>query len=259
LENEKWLVIGEDLRLKELATMLRSPSRTVFYKRTSVWNEELNKLVLEFQPNRIILPILPLKIEVEQLYGISQVKFYTGRLTMHWKQLLEKNETNNYLQQESFIWQNARLTAEGFIATFYGLEQKCIYGQNFTIAGFGRTAKMLASLLVKMGANVHIVARSVVQVSEAKAYGYKATDLDDRKWSINDGIFINTIPAKWITESFQDHVPAVLYDLASEPGCLDIDAEQLQTYVLLPSLPGKYFAHDAATILCKAIEEEENC
>lgn len=70
--------------------MLRSPSRTVFYKRTTVWNEELNKLVLEFQPNKIILPILPLKIEVEQLYGISQVKFYTGRLTMHWKHLLEK-------------------------------------------------------------------------------------------------------------------------------------------------------------------------
>ncbi|CAM5570723.1 hypothetical protein LSPH24S_08750 [Lysinibacillus sphaericus] len=104
--------------------MLRSPSRTVFYKRTSVWNEELNKLVLEFQPNKIVLPILPLKIEVEQLYGISQVKFYTGRLTMHWKQLLEKNDTNCYLQQESFIWQNARLTAEGFIATFYGLEEK---------------------------------------------------------------------------------------------------------------------------------------
>ena len=60
---------------------------------------------------------------------------------------------------------------------------------------------MLASLLVKMGANVHIVARSVVQVSEAKAYGYKATNLDDRQWSITDGIFINTIPAKWITES----------------------------------------------------------
>ncbi len=90
------------------------------------------------------------------------------------------------MQQESFIWQNARLTAEGFIATFYGLEQKCIYGQNFTIAGFGRIAKMLASLLVKMGANVHIVARSVVQVSEAKAYGYKATNLDNRKWSIHD-------------------------------------------------------------------------
>ncbi|CAM5188584.1 hypothetical protein LSPH26S_01453 [Lysinibacillus sphaericus] len=34
-------------------------------------------------------------------------------------------------------------------------------------------------LLVKMGANVHIVARSVVQVSEAKAYGYKASNLDD--------------------------------------------------------------------------------
>lgn len=55
MENEKWLVIGEDSRLKELATMLRSSSRTVFYKRTSVWNEELNKLVLEFQPNKIVL------------------------------------------------------------------------------------------------------------------------------------------------------------------------------------------------------------
>ncbi|UZN00424.1 hypothetical protein OL548_12895 [Lysinibacillus sp. MHQ-1] len=60
-KTKKWLVIGEDSRLKELATMLRSPSRTVFYKRTTVWNEELNKLVLEFQPNKIILPILPLK------------------------------------------------------------------------------------------------------------------------------------------------------------------------------------------------------
>ncbi|GLC87343.1 NAD(P)-dependent oxidoreductase [Lysinibacillus piscis] len=259
MKSEKWLVIGEDSRLKELATMLRNPARTVFYKKTSVWNEELNKLVLEFQPNKIILPILPLKIEVEQLYGIANVKFYTGRLTMQWKQLLAKNKTCCYLQQESFIWQNARLTAEGFIATFYGLEQKCIYGQKFTIAGFGRIAKMLASLLTKMGAQVHIVARSVVQISEAQAYGYKASNLDDCQWSIYDDIFINTIPAKWVTETFQEHVPAIMYDLASEPGCLDIDAEQLQTYVLLPSLPGKYFAHNAAEILCKAIEEEEIC
>ncbi|MEG0261355.1 MAG: dipicolinate synthase [Lysinibacillus sp.] len=259
MENEKWLVIGEDSRLKELATLLRNPSRTVFYKKTSVWNEELNKLVLEFQPDKIVLPILPLKIEVEQLYGTSKAIFYTGRLTMQWKQLLEKNQSYGYLQQESFIWQNARLTAEGFIAIFYGLEQKCVYGQHFTIAGFGRIAKMLAALLVKMGASVHVVARSVVQISEARAYGYTATNLDEKKWPLKDSYFINTIPAQWLTETFKDHLPRVLFDLASEPGCLDVDAEQLETYILLPSLPGKYFPHDAAAILCKAVEEEPFC
>ena len=68
---------------------------------------------------------------------------------------------------------NARLTAEGFIASFYEKEARVITGRRFVISGFGRISKMLASLLTNLGAHICIVARSVVQVSEAKAYGYK--------------------------------------------------------------------------------------
>ncbi|CAM5188576.1 hypothetical protein LSPH26S_01452 [Lysinibacillus sphaericus] len=51
-------------------------------------------------------------------------------------------------------------------------------------------------------------------------------------------------------------MPAVLYDLASEPGCLDIKSA-IANVSIIAIIPGKYFAHDAAEILCKAIKERK--
>lgn len=256
MKREKWLIVGEDLRLKELAKLLSRPERTIYYKKSRVWNDELNAIALDFQPDFVVLPIQPLTFEVNQLYGTSKSIFFAGHVNDTWKEALRPQQPIRYLEHEGFIWKNARLTAEGFIAGFYEKERRVIKGKRFVISGFGRISKMLASLLDRMGAEVCIVARSIVQVSEAKAYGYEAEMLDRYVRKQEDEYLINTIPAPWLTENYAKQLPKTIYDLASIPGCLNMDEKNLSKYELWPGLPGKYFAEDAAHALWQTIEGE---
>lgn len=259
MKREKWLIVGEDSRLKELAKLLRREDRTIYYKKSNTWNDELNGVVLDFQPDYVVLPIQPLALEVAQLYGTSKSKFFAGRLNNEWDEILAPTPPVRYLQDEGFIWQNACLTAEGFIAAFYKEEARTIAGRRFVISGFGRIGKMLASLLSKMGAEVCIIARSIVQVSEAIAYGYEAKLLEDYE-KVSDGEYlINTIPAKWLTENEAKRLPHYVFDVASAPGCLQTKDVGVYKYVFLPALPGKYYPQDAAHVLWQTIEGELPC
>lgn len=250
MTEEKWLVVGTDLRMKVLAKNLTNENRTVYYKSLSVWDEELNKTVLEFQPHFVVLPIHPLSIEVPMIFGLSNAVIFAGKLNDEWRNVLQKNEIHYYLQDEGFIWHNASLTAEAFVSSFYNTK-KAIQGKKFIITGFGRVAKMVAHILKSIGAEVSIAVRSDVQLSEAKAFRYEAVYLDHVGEVVGD-FFINTIPAKWLDEQFNEKITIPVYDLASHPGCLQ-DGVIRKQYELLPALPGKFFPEDAGNVLYESI------
>lgn len=250
MNEEKWLVVGTDMRMKILAKNLSNEERTVYYKNLAVWDEELNKTVLEFQPNFVVLPINPLPIEVPIVLGVSKVVVFVGKLNEEWRNILEQNEIHFYLEDEAFIWHNAALTAEAFVATFYS-SKKAIQGKKFIISGFGRVAKMVAHILKSIGADICIVVRSDVQLNEAKALRYEAVDFEELD-EIKGDFFINTIPAKWLDEYYNEKITIPIYDLASYPGCLQDDVDR-KRYELLPALPGKFFPEDAGNVLYESI------
>nr|WP_106784296.1 dipicolinate synthase subunit A [Lysinibacillus timonensis] len=250
MKNEKWLIIGTDARLKSLAKKLSNGDRTVYYKSESVWDEELNLTAFNFQPDVVVLPIHPLPIEVSVVLGLSFAKVFAGKLNDEWKEVLKGQEIHYYLQDESFIWKNAVLTAEGFLSFLYTTKQ-AVYGKKFIITGFGRVAKMLANVLKSIGGDVCIAVRSHVQLNEAKAFRYEAVYLDDVA-NVKGDFFVNTIPAKWFDEKFNQKIEMPIYDLASSPGCLQ-DGVKRTNYELLPALPGKYFPQDAAHVLYESI------
>ena len=249
---EKWLVIGTDERLKTLAKKLTSPSRTVFYKASDVWDATLNATVLDFFPDYIVLPIQPMTIEVPLLLGVKHAKFFVGRLNEHWEALLKEQNVTRYLEDESFIWKNAALTAEGLIAYFYE-RQISIANKSFVVTGFGRVAKMIAMKFKSLHANVTIAVRSSAQQSEAQVYGFPVIDLQPEAMIDSDAL-INTIPAQWLTQPFNERIVMPIYDVASKPGCLYYVIRK--DYAMLSSLPGKYFADDAAHILYESIVKE---
>lgn len=249
--NERWLVIGTDERMKFLAKQLSANDRTVYYKNTAVWDEALNKVALELHPTSIVLPIQPLKVQVEELLGIRQAKFFVGKLSDEWKQLIENKHVHYYLQQETFIWKNAALTAEGFLAHLYQ-EKVNIQHKTILITGFGRVAKMLALFLTRLNANVIIAVRSEAQKAEAIVYGYKGITLNEKS-EIDADFVINTIPTPWLTKKFETWIKRPIYDVASSPGCLH--ELTLSQYELLPALPGKYFPQAAANLLYETIVE----
>ncbi|RHW39593.1 dipicolinate synthase subunit A [Lysinibacillus yapensis] len=253
MTEEKWLVVGTDTRMKFLAKNLSNGNRTVYYKNVAVWDEELNKTVLEFHPNFIVLPIHPLPVEVPMVCALSNSVIFSGKLNEEWKDILKRNEIYYYLEDEGFIWHNAALTAEAFVSHFYNTK-RAIQGKKFIVTGFGRVAKMVAHILRSIGADVSIAVRSNVQLNEAKAFRYRAVDLENAS-NLEGDFFINTIPAKWLDEAFNEKINMPIYDLASYPGCLQDDVIR-NSYELLPAMPGKFFPEDAGNILYQSIVEQ---
>ena len=249
---ERWLIIGKDERMKLLAKKLSSPLRTVYYKCTDNWDTTMNATALEFDPQIVVLPIQPLRIDVETIYGLQRATIFAGRLNDKWKSILQDNALHYYLQDESFIWNNAALTGEALLAHLYK-EGMSLKGKTIFITGFGRVAIMTAHLFHQLGAKIIIAVRSEVQRAEAMAYGYKAQSLIPQFITTPD-VIINTIPSCWLTEKFSAYFKLPIYDVASAPGCLqDITLSQ---YELLPALPGKYFPSDAAQLLYESILEQ---
>lgn len=263
MKKEKWLILGKDLRFKELALQLSANSENVIYKYTNSWNDEIQQIVFTEKPQRIVLPIHPVdlpKYAFEVLPKDAAV--FVGKSNQMLQQELQyikEERVIYYLQDESYIWLNARLTSEGMLCAFYELETSSVYGKSFYITGFGRVAKMLASMLHKLGANVNILARSNYQIQEAIAYGYVAMQLTPQ--NITEPYYlINTIPNKWFTEEFNQQLNHSLkiFDVASAPGCLGVEDTQNINYKLLPGLPGKYFPQDAANLLAQVIKRKNN-
>ncbi|MGG0657986.1 NAD(P)-dependent oxidoreductase [Rummeliibacillus pycnus] len=260
---EKWLILGKDLRFKELALQLSLDFEKVIYKYTNTWNDEIQQIVLTEKPQRIVLPIHAVDLPKYAFEGLQKdTAIFVGKSNQTLQQelqYLDENRVIYYLQDESYIWLNARLTSEGMLCAFYELESASVYGKSFYITGFGRVAKMLAYMLHKLGANVHILARSNSQIQEAIAYGYVAAQLLPENMT-QPYYLINTIPNKWFTDEFIqqfDH-SVKIFDVASAPGCLNVEDDQSVDYKLLPGLPGKYFPQDAANLLAQVIIRKNN-
>lgn len=248
--SEKWLVVGADDRLKSLAKKLSDGKRTVYYKNVSVWDEQLNTIANSFKPDHLVLPIHPLPIEVPVVLGMNDATIYAGKLNEQWRTLLNNHPIYYYLEDEAFIWKNAILTAEAFVARFYQTKY-AIQGKTFIISGFGRVSKMVAHILHSIGADICIAVRSNVQLNEAKAFRYDAVYIQDVGHVVAD-YFINTIPAKWLNTTLNKQLTMPIYDLASNPGCLQ-DGVVRDDYELWLALPGKYFPEDAAHVLYESI------
>lgn len=253
MKQEKWLVVGTDSRLKSLAKKLSDGKRTVYYKNVSIWDEELNKTANSFKPDHLVLPILPIPIEVPAVIGIRDATVYAGKLNDEWRSILSNHDTYFYLEDEAFIWKNAVLTAEGFVSSFYNTKNS-IQGKKFIISGFGRVAKMVAHILRSIGADICIAVRSNVALNEAKAFRYEAVYIQD-VGNVEANFFVNTIPAKWLDDSLNNELAMPIYDLASAPGCLQ-DGVVRENYELLPALPGRFFPEDAAHVLYESIVGE---
>lgn len=243
----KWFVIGTDERLKILAKTLSKSFPAVYYKNQNNWNNECNDILKQFQPNHIVLPIQPLNIDTPCLQIPTETKIYAGKLNDTWHTLLQNNDIFHYLEDESFIWQNAKLTAEAFLSHFYNSKQ-AINGKTFIVTGFGRVAKMVSTMIQNIGGKVIIAVRSDIQLNEAKAFFYEAIYLSEIDKAKGD-FLINTIPAQWLSNEL---INMPIYDLASAPGCLAKGTSK-ENYEWLPALPGKFFPKDAATVLHNAI------
>ncbi|WP_017380877.1 hypothetical protein [Paenisporosarcina sp. TG-14] len=257
----KWCIIGTDPRMEKLSILLEQLNVHVLFLKTKAWSYQVERDLLSFQPDILVLPIQPLEIVTDSVgleFFKTVKKCFIGKLSPEWTRFFEASELDveAYLENEQFIWLNAKLTAEGFIAAYYLEEHEMVAGKQFMISGFGRVAKLLATQLKRMDAHPQIVVRSSVQLAEAQAMGYETRKLE-HGITCDQSIFINTIPAKWLTQGYHSLLTTCqrFYDIASSPGCLALEGDYSHKYKLYTSLPGQFLKEDAAKLLFKCVTE----
>ncbi|MBE1553411.1 dipicolinate synthase [Sporosarcina limicola] len=251
MKEDKWLFIGTDNRLAICSEILTERGCSSHHIGTNYESEQLEKDIEEFAPHQIVFPILQMKGTPSPALLDKETRLFTGVASEEWLKPFKDVglSIQSYLQEEQFIWQNARLTAEAFVHEYYARTKRSIAGSQFLVAGFGRVGKITADVLASLGGDVTILARSDVQIGEASVLGYKIERLT-ADFDLTEGNLINTIPAKWlsVTEQAGLHV----FDLASAPGCLRAPLSS-EYYTVLLGLPGKHFPVDAATALADAL------
>ncbi|AYC29288.1 NAD(P)-dependent oxidoreductase [Paenisporosarcina cavernae] len=248
----KWFLLGSDERMVYLQQFL-SARFSVLYYPVNGWTNEVNRKIEAFHPTHIMLPISPMDICTDSfsLTGVEQL--WMGRESPELSQIAQEYSIPvvRYLEEEEWIWCNANVTSESFLKYFYEEQSEQIEGQSFVVTGFGRVAKCLANLLVKMRAKIVIYARSPYQIAEAKAFGYETISSLEKTDLVN-AYLVNTIPSKWITSEISNNLHGVkkIFDLASAPGCVDSNVKvKDEDYVLLAGLPGKMLPVSAGKIL----------
>ena len=253
---KKCAIIGTDNRLTFLQESLSNSLETNLYP-TMCWNDELEQALYKFQPQVIILPIQAMTMDRPISLPLSCEVLFVGKKYKEIETICDRADFQvfYYLEEEQWIWDNANLTAEGFIHYFYLTEKQSLYNKKFIITGYGRVGKRLAFALHHLGANVVISVRSQNQLYEAKSYGFQIEALDYliEKQKESTDYLINTIPSKWL-ENADALLFDKVFDLASKPGCLiNTETNIPANYVNPTSLPGMYFPKDAGYILARSV------
>ncbi|NYF24280.1 NAD(P)-dependent oxidoreductase [Sporosarcina sp. JAI121] len=246
-----WLFIGTDSRLGACSEIMSKNGFTSHHIGTDQYSKQLGDLITELTPGHIVFPILQMKGALPPELLKEGTALYTGIASEEWLKPLKDSglKIHSYLKEEQYIWQNAKLTAEGFIHEYYNRTGRIISGNRFCVAGFGRVGKATAHALASLGGHVTVLARSDDQLAEASYHGYKIERLTD-EWDMKEGILINTIPAQWLAIS--ENPDLHIYDLASAPGCLKGQLSP-EYYTVLLGLPGKVFPVDAAAALADSL------
>jgi dipicolinate synthase subunit A len=247
----KWLFIGTDRRLSECSRIMKQQGSNVFHYEGNNYSDHLSEILDEFSPTHIVFPILQMEGTIPVSKINKDVILYTGMAADDWLAPFKEAgiTIRPYLKEVEFVWENAVLTAEGFLIEYYSSAKRRISGEHFYIAGFGKVGKATAAVLSSLGASITILARSRDQLGEAAANGYGTMLLPNDALHVT-GILVNTIPAKWLQVG--TGFTLRIYDLASAPGCLRDNAPD-EYYTIHLGLPGKHFPADAAKALSEAL------
>ena len=166
----------------------------------------------------------------------------------------------DYFKSEAFQIENAYTTSEAALSIAMNNLKRNIRGASFAVTGYGRIARTLTDILLKLGANVCVLARKESDLAWARLAGTKTKALNgDEVMTLINGydIIFNTVPTWLFYEDFLLNVDknTLIIDLASSPGGVDVSAaKKLSSKVLwASSLPGKYAPESAGELIADCV------
>lgn len=164
---------------------------------------------------------------MDRLYSTSEV----------WQEI----DAADYYTRGEFTVKNAVPTAEGAIEIAMKEYVGTVSGSRCLVAGFGHVGKVLARMLLGIGAQVTVAARKPEDLAWIETIGCSAVQTAQ----IGGGydLVFNTIPAMIFSRHLLSSLRgcSLLVDLASAPGGVDFEAaEKIGIHAILcPSLPGR--------------------
>ena len=155
-------------------------------------------------------------------------------------------------KDEPFLWQNARLTAEGALSAALTATERGLFGLSAAVLGYGRIGKQLACLLSRMGAAVTVYARRPAALAEAEAAGHAARSLS-LPLSVPEELVFSTLPAP-APLSLTLSPAALCYDVggALPPALSDGQGGEV-TVVSMKGVPGVFAPQGAAAVYYDAM------
>ena len=161
-------------------------------------------------------------------------------------------------KDETFLRKNARLTAEGALATVMRVKKRALMRETALVTGYGRIGREMTARLCALGMFVIVCARSEEQMRMAHAAGAHPVPLAQIAAACRQAdVIINTIPAHVLgdaalAETARD---TPIIELASAPYGLEMQkAVKLGLQVCVESgLPGRYAPLDAGEALFDAL------
>ncbi len=226
---ETWGILGGDARTIWLIKMLIRQGMNVRACAVPGW--EMSSLEETIHKSRALILPLPatrdgktilgsgIRLDEElarQCEGKTVWAGQVSRLRRVWPGS-EKLSLIDYGENESFVKENARLTAEGALALALTRHPGTLLGSRCLVAGYGRIGKKLSERLKAMGTGVFILARREESVKQAKEQGMCAGQtLPDTTFDI----VCNTVPARLFPMNggplFAEN--GLYMELASAPG-----------------------------------------
>lgn len=241
----KITVAGGDLRQAHLASMLARSGFGVTALRLEN-DVPMSELVRRAADARTVLAesdviILPLPVTTDgesvnapfssERLPLDEVLLYAKRDALLCGGMVSEDLQNrarasglaivDYLEREELAVKNAISTSEGAVAIAMQERPFTIFGSTCIVTGFGRISKVLARMLVAMGAKVIVAARKVSDLAWAEIFGCETlhiASLGERAQEAD--ILFNTVPAMVLGEELLSSLrkDCLVVDLASKPG-----------------------------------------
>ena len=280
-------IIGGDIRQIYLAEKFKRDGNNVLvcgieklkHKFPNIEFADLNTLIKE--SNYIIFPVpttrdgktvnLPFSDTIinldDKLFSLLKNKVVFGGIISPLIECVNKSSLilKDYCVCEDFMIQNAIPTVEAAIKIALNESVDTLYNSKCLVIGYGRIGKILSKNLKNMGAEVTVSARSIKDLTWAKANGFKTTNISRNSTELHFDLVFNTVPTEILnfkTLRFLKNIKLII-DVASAPGGVDKPfAEQLGIKVISAlGLPGKHFPKTAGEIISNVIYriiKEEN-
>ena len=85
MSKEKWLFIGTDKRLSVCCKLMENKGYISRYIPTNAYTDELESMLIKFQPNHIVFPILEMEGLIPLRLLGEGTKLYTGVVSKEWR------------------------------------------------------------------------------------------------------------------------------------------------------------------------------